>query len=65
MKQEPSPDRRYRGRILGEGPAVDVVVRKGRVLAVEPAAPGRPDAGSARAVFAPPLFDIQVNGAAG
>jgi N-acetylglucosamine-6-phosphate deacetylase len=56
---------RYRGRILGEGPVTDIVVDRGRILSVETASKGRPGAGSARAVIAPPLFDIQVNGAGG
>lgn len=55
----------FRGRILGQGKAVDVRLAEGRIVSVRAAGKGDPGFGHEEAVFAPPLVDIQVNGANG
>jgi N-acetylglucosamine-6-phosphate deacetylase len=54
-----------RGRWRGDGALLDVRVQAGRVVSVSPAGNVQPDLGGESAVLFPPLFDIQVNGAAG
>ncbi len=54
-----------RGRLLGAGRALDVVLRGGRPLRIVPAGRRAPDFGSREALLCPALFDAQVNGAAG
>lgn len=44
---------------------LDVVVRAGRIESVKPAGRARADIGDRETYLAPPLFDIQVNGAFG
>lgn len=56
---------KLRGRLLGRETPSDVVVRDGKVISVTPSGRGRADAGSRSAIFAPTLFDMQVNGAFG
>lgn len=58
-------DRIHRGTWQGRGPVLDVAVRGGRVLTVAPAGRRTPDLGSPQHILAPPLLDIQVNGALG
>jgi len=55
----------FRGRWRGRGPVEDWHVRDGRLLEVKPARKVSPDFGGAEAIIAPPLLDIQVNGANG
>lgn len=54
-----------RGRWRGHGPVQDWRVKDGRLLAAAPAGKAHADLGGAEAVIAPPLLDIQVNGANG
>ncbi|MCC6144276.1 MAG: N-acetylglucosamine-6-phosphate deacetylase [Candidatus Hydrogenedentes bacterium] len=54
-----------RGKLLGTTAPVDVRVRDGRVVFVKRASRATPELGDGEAVIAPPLFDIQVNGAGG
>lgn len=54
-----------RGTIIGRDQPSDVLLEKGRVVAVRPPDRNRPDIGSSISIIAPTLFDIQVNGYAG
>jgi N-acetylglucosamine-6-phosphate deacetylase len=54
-----------RGRVLGEAGVFDVYLAEGRVQAIKRAGRATPDLGSSEVILAPPLFDIQVNGAGG
>lgn len=54
-----------RGRLPDSGRAVDLVIRDGRIQRIARAGRAAPDLGHAGCWFLPPLFDIQVNGAAG
>jgi N-acetylglucosamine-6-phosphate deacetylase len=54
-----------RGRVLGEGRVVDVVVRDGRITHIRSAGATAADFGDDAAILGPTLFDIQVNGAFG
>lgn len=54
-----------RGRLLSEKRVSDVVLRSGTIVAVRCAGKSKADIGSAHAIIAPTLFDIQVNGYGG
>lgn len=54
-----------RGRFPDTPRVVDVTVKQGRIASVRAPGAASPDWGDEDALLAPPLFDIQVNGAAG
>ncbi len=54
-----------RGRLPDTAQALDVRVRNGMITTVRRAGRATPDIGDANTIIAPPLFDIQVNGAFG
>jgi N-acetylglucosamine-6-phosphate deacetylase len=56
---------RFRGRFLGAAQAFDVIVRNGVIASIEPCDQNAADIGTESSIFAPTLFDIQVNGAFG
>lgn len=56
---------RVRGTILGDTSLSDIIIRGGKVISVGPAGRGKCDVGSPKALIAPTLFDIQVNGYGG
>ncbi len=56
---------RIRGRLIGQDEPVDLSVAGGRVISIDAAGLDPVELGDRDAVIAPPLFDIQVNGAYG
>ena len=54
-----------RGLLVGQSRPSDIILREGRVQAVRRAGQSACDFGGNDAIIAPPLLDIQVNGAAG
>jgi N-acetylglucosamine-6-phosphate deacetylase len=54
-----------RGALPDSAQIVDIVAANGRIRAVRRRGKGAPDIGGDDAIIAPPLFDIQVNGAGG
>ena len=54
-----------RGRVVGEDRLCDIYLEAGKISAVKRAGRGRADVGGRKAIIAPTLFDIQVNGFAG
>lgn len=65
MADNPKDAIRVRGTPLGESKPKDIVVRGGKIASITPAGKQKPDAGSARTIIAPTLFDIQINGCGG
>lgn len=55
----------FRGMFLGKGRVTDVAVCDGKVVDISPARDNEHPIGGSSSIIAPPLFDIQVNGAGG